>query len=48
MDKILFSVCQNPRGLIPVSKPFARGRRAPDYDLNFEMELAIDVCKPTI
>ena len=48
MDKILFSVCQNPRGLTLVYKFFARGRRAPDYDLNFEMELAIDVHKPAI
>lgn len=39
----------DPRGLIPAPVPFAIGRwKAPDYDLSFEMELAINVHKPTI
>lgn len=43
------STCQNPRGLISAPVSFARRRsKAPDNNLSFEMELAINVHKPTI
>lgn len=43
------STCQNPRSLISAPVSFARRRsKAPDNDLSFEMDLAINVHKPTI